>query len=152
MGLFTEDRPRLHHYLFPHRELPAVARRFAGALPELLSSGRMDTALVGMRDRVGSRLPVTERLSHARDGPRTVLCRWDDRSHVNLADGPPAEASAFRLAVLSRLGGSEWLPCHDRAGGPASLKEFQETVSDRGRGVRSRGERPSAMGAPNHRR
>ena len=33
-----------------------------------------------------------------------------------------------------------------------SLKEIREAVSDRGRGVRSRGERPPAMGAPNHRR
>jgi hypothetical protein len=33
-----------------------------------------------------------------------------------------------------------------------SLKEVQEAVSDRGRGVRSRGERPSTRGAPNHRR
>jgi hypothetical protein len=33
-----------------------------------------------------------------------------------------------------------------------SLKDIREAVSDRGRGVRSRGERPPARGAPNHRR
>jgi hypothetical protein len=33
-----------------------------------------------------------------------------------------------------------------------SLKEIREAVSDRGGGVRSRGERPPARGAPNHRR
>ena len=33
-----------------------------------------------------------------------------------------------------------------------SLKEIREAVSDRGRGVRSRGERPPARGTPNHRR
>jgi hypothetical protein len=32
------------------------------------------------------------------------------------------------------------------------LKEIREAVSDRGRGVRCRGERPSTRGAPNHRR
>jgi hypothetical protein len=33
-----------------------------------------------------------------------------------------------------------------------SPKEIREAVSDRGRGVRSRGERPPARGVPNHRR
>ena len=33
-----------------------------------------------------------------------------------------------------------------------ALKEIREAVSDRGRGVRSRGERPPTRGAPNHRR
>jgi hypothetical protein len=33
-----------------------------------------------------------------------------------------------------------------------SSKEIREAVSDRGRGVRSRGERPPTRGAPNHRR
>ena len=33
-----------------------------------------------------------------------------------------------------------------------SSKEIREAVSDRGRGVRSRGERPPTMAAPNHRR
>ena len=32
------------------------------------------------------------------------------------------------------------------------LKDIREAVSDRGRGVRSRGERPPTRGAPNHRR
>ena len=32
------------------------------------------------------------------------------------------------------------------------LKDIREAVSDRGRGVRSRGERPPARGAPKHRR
>jgi hypothetical protein len=33
-----------------------------------------------------------------------------------------------------------------------SLKDTREAVSDRGSGVRSRGERPPTRGAPNHRR
>lgn len=33
-----------------------------------------------------------------------------------------------------------------------SLKEIWAAMSDRGRGVRSRGERPPTRGAPNHRR
>ena len=155
MGLFSEDRPRQHHYLFAHRELLAIARRFAGSLPELAGSGRMDTALAGAWNQVGSRLPPADRLPHdglgaslhdldgksvvlvkmphpehgaeahfvavvvaggqfsdyfvlehgwtVRDEPRTVLCKWDDRGHVNLGDGPPAEANGFLSAVQAQL-------------------------------------------------
>lgn len=155
MELFSEDRPRQHHYLFAHRELPAIARRFAGNLPELARSGRMDAALVRAWDQVGSRLPPADRWPHAgleaslhdvdgrsvvlvtmphpehgaeayfaavvvadgrlsdyfvlehgwttRDEPRTVLCKWDHRRHVNLGDGPSAEANAFLSAVRAQL-------------------------------------------------
>lgn len=156
MGRFSEDRPRQHHYVFAHRELVAIARRFAGNLPELAQSGRMDAALAMTWDRVGSSLPADARLPQAgleaslhdvdgasvvlvtmphpehgaeayfvaivvsdgqlsdyfvlehgwtvRDEPRTVLCKWEDGSHVNLGDGPPAEAHAFLSAVQARLG------------------------------------------------
>ena len=155
MGLFNEDRPRQHHYLFAHRELLRIARRFAGNLPELARSGRLDAALAMSWDQVGSRLPPADGLPYAgleaslhdvdgtsvvlvtmprpehgaeayfaaivvagghlsdyfvlehgwtiQDEPRTVLCKWDDRGHVNLGDGPPAEASAFLSAVRTQL-------------------------------------------------
>ena len=38
-----------------------------------------------------------------RDEPRTVLCKWDDRGHVNLGDGSPAEANGFLSAVQAQL-------------------------------------------------
>ena len=155
MGKFNEDRPRQHHYLFAHRELPAIARRFAGNLTELAESGRMDTALAMTWDRVGSHLPADARLPHAglaaslhdvdgtsvvlvtmpaaehgaeayfaaivvsgdqisdyfvlehgwttQNEPRTVLCKWEGSTHVNMGDGPPAEAHAFLSAVQARL-------------------------------------------------
>jgi hypothetical protein len=155
VGLFNDDRPRQHHYLFAHRELLAIARRFTDRLPELVRSGRMDAALATAWDQVGSHLPPADRLSHAgleaslhvldgrsvvlvtmpqpehgaeayfaaivlagghlsdyfvlehgwttRDEPRTVLCKWDDRGHVNLGDGPPAGANAFLSAVQAQL-------------------------------------------------
>jgi hypothetical protein len=37
-------------------------------------------------------------------------------------------------------------------GGRTSHGKYGEAVSDRGRGIRSRGERPPTMGTPNHRR
>lgn len=155
VGLFNEDRPRRHHYLFARRELRAIAGRFAGRLPGLVRAGRMDAALAMAWDQAGSHLPAAGRLPHAgleaslhdlegrsvvlvtmprpghgaeayfaavvlaggrlsgyfalehgrttRDEPRTVLCTWDDRGHVNLGDGPPAEASAFLPAVQTQL-------------------------------------------------
>lgn len=158
MGLFNEDRPRRHHYVFAHRELLAIARQFAGKLPDLATSGHLDAALALAWDQAGSRLPPAEHLPHAgltgslhdvdgrsvvlvtmprpehgaeayfvaivaaggrladyyvlehgwttRDEPRTVLCKWDERGHVNLGDGPPAEAAAFLSAVRARLGSS----------------------------------------------
>lgn len=37
------------------------------------------------------------------DQPRTVLCEWVERSHVNMGDGPPVRASAFIAAVAEVL-------------------------------------------------
>jgi len=65
MALFADDRPRAHHYLFAHRELPAIARRVASHLPELASSGRLDTALAMTWDRIGDRLSPADRLPSA---------------------------------------------------------------------------------------
>jgi hypothetical protein len=156
VGLFSDDRPRRHHYLFAHRELLTAARNLGGRLPELASSGRLAAVLPAAWEQVGSRLPSRERLpdlglgaslhdldgisvvlvalprpEHSaeayfvaivvadggisdyfvlehgwttRDEPRTVLCKWDDRGHVNLGDGPPAEADAFLAAVRAHLG------------------------------------------------
>lgn len=36
------------------------------------------------------------------DEPRTVMCKWDERGHVNLGDGPPADAGTF-LAVVEQI-------------------------------------------------
>ena len=33
-----------------------------------------------------------------------MLCKWEDHGHVNLGDGPPADAAAFLSAVQARLG------------------------------------------------
>ena len=33
------------------------------------------------------------------DSPRTVLCQWTERGHMNLGDGPPVDRDAFREAV-----------------------------------------------------
>src|SRR5215467_372433 len=38
-----------------------------------------------------------------RDEPRIVLCKWDDRGHVNLGDRPPAEVNTFLSAVQAQL-------------------------------------------------
>lgn len=37
------------------------------------------------------------------DEPRTVLCEWDERGHVNLGDGPPPDASAFLESLHGHL-------------------------------------------------
>jgi hypothetical protein len=34
-----------------------------------------------------------------RDEPRTVICKWDERGHANLGNGPPADPDAFLDAV-----------------------------------------------------
>lgn len=155
VGLLNEDRPRQHHYLFAHRTLLAIARRFAGGFPELVKSGRMDAALVKAWQDAGSKLAAGDVLPHEglhaslhdlggktvvlvalpqpahaaeayfvgivvvgdqfsdyfvlehgwglRDEPRTVFCKWDDQGHVNMGDGPPAEAGAFLSAVETQL-------------------------------------------------
>src|SRR6202030_4815426 len=66
-----------------------------------------------------------------------------DRRRRRLAAGRP-RAGGHRAAAagLTRVAGT----CRK------SLKEIPAEVSDRGRGVRSRGERPPARGAPDHRR
>jgi hypothetical protein len=38
------------------------------------------------------------------DEPRTVLCKWTDRGHVNLGGGPLAGTDAFLSAVRACLG------------------------------------------------
>jgi hypothetical protein len=159
VGLLSEDRPRQHHYLFAHRELVRIARRFAPGLPELAESGRMGAAMAQTWERIGSQLPAGESLPHeglkaslhdvggrsvvlvtlprpehgaeayfvgivvigdqlsdyyvlehswtTRDEPRTALCKWEDRGHVNLGDGPPAEEYAFLAALQARLGSTD---------------------------------------------
>lgn len=37
------------------------------------------------------------------DQPRTVLCEWTTGEHLNMGNGPPAEASAFIAAVADVL-------------------------------------------------
>jgi hypothetical protein len=38
-----------------------------------------------------------------RDEPRTVLCAWDERGHINMGDGPPPEPEAFLTAVEDKI-------------------------------------------------
>jgi len=154
MQLFKDDRPRTQHHQFAHRALLDASRGFAGNLPDLARSGRMDDAPVRTWDRVGETVPPDDRLPSdglaatlhsfdareivlvmmptaehcaeayfvaiviagghltdyyvlehgwtASDEPRTVMCKWDERGHVNLGDGPPADASAF-LATVEQL-------------------------------------------------
>jgi hypothetical protein len=153
--LFREDRPREHHYQFAHRELLGASRRFAGSLPSLARSGRLDSVLVQAWSHVGQAMPAGGRLpadglaaslhsfqdrdvvlvtmpkaEHAaevhfvaivisgdrltdyyvlehgwttEDEPRTVMCKWDERGHVNFGDGPPADIGAFLAAVEQLL-------------------------------------------------
>jgi hypothetical protein len=72
---------------------------------------------------------------------RKVEVRRDAAKAAGRAHGRrrcPAMASTSRIA-------------HDRRTGK-SLKDIRAAVSDRGRGVRSRGERPPTRGTPKHRR
>jgi hypothetical protein len=101
VGLFNEDRPRQHHYLFAHRELRAIAGHFADRLPGLVKSGRMDAALAMARDQVGSHLPPADRLPHA--GPAASLHDPEGRSVV-LVTMPRLEHGAetyFAAIVLA---------------------------------------------------
>lgn len=99
MALFREDRPRRHHYLFARRELPAIARRFAGTLPELARSGRMDAALVATWDRVGSRLPAEDRWPQS--GLEASLHDADGRSAVLVTMPHPEHgAEAYFAAIV----------------------------------------------------
>jgi hypothetical protein len=156
MPEFATDRPRPHHYAFAHRELPVVARRFAGDLAAIVRSGDMDGALAATWDAIGEHLPPDDRLpsdglsaslhevagrevvivtmprvEHAAeaylagivvasgeltdyfvlehgwtvtDEPRTVMCKWDERGHVNLGDGPLPNQADFLAAIMGLLG------------------------------------------------
>jgi hypothetical protein len=60
--LIGSDKPRTHHYLFAHRELPAIARKVGDRLPSLVETGRMDEALERTWQHVGERLAEADRL------------------------------------------------------------------------------------------
>jgi hypothetical protein len=99
MRLFSEDRPRQHHYVFAHRELLAVARRFAGNMPELAQSGRMDAALTATWNRVGDHLPATDRLPPT--GLRASLHDGDGSDIVLIVMPLPEHgAEAYFVAVV----------------------------------------------------
>lgn len=152
--LFTDDRPRMHHYVFAHRELPGIARRFAPNLVGLAREGRLDDALRTTWTGVGEALPPEDRLApdglaaelrslgageailvrfpppahvteaylalvvlepgpdvryfllehgwNLDDSPRTVLGEWTEQAHLNLGDGPAADADTF-VAAVERL-------------------------------------------------
>ena len=99
MGLFNSDRPRPHHYQFAHRQLLAVARRFAGTLPELARSGRLDTALTRTWEEVGDHLPPADRLSPAGLG---ASVQDVDGRHIVLVTMPYPEhgAEAYFVAIV----------------------------------------------------
>jgi hypothetical protein len=99
MALFNTDGPRRHHYVFAHRQLLAVARRFAGTFPEMVRSGRLDTALAATWDRVGEGLPPADRLPGA--GLTAALDERDGR-HIVLVTMPRPEhgAEAYFAAIM----------------------------------------------------
>jgi hypothetical protein len=99
MALFNTDGPRRQHYLFAHRQLLAVARRFAGTLPEMARSGRMDTALAATWDRAGEGLPPADRWPAA--GLTATLDERDGR-HIVLVTMPRPEhgAEAYFAAIV----------------------------------------------------
>jgi hypothetical protein len=104
MALFRDDRPRPHHYVFAHRELPAIARRFAGSMPEQARSGRMDAALGRGWDHVGDRLPPGDRLP--REGLAASLHGAGAGSQVVLVTMPqPAHAAEAYFAAIVVDGG-----------------------------------------------
>lgn len=99
MGLFNNDRPRPHHYQFAHRQLLAVARRFAGTLPELARAGRLDTAFTKTWEAVGDHLPLAGRLSPADLG---ASLQDVDGRHIVLVTMPHPEhgAEAYFVAIV----------------------------------------------------
>lgn len=154
MPLLVSDRPRDHHYLFAHRELPAVVARFGEDMPAMVNAGRLDEALLQTWHHLGEHLPHDERvdprglsssvhaipvgeivlvtmpraehiteahfaavvvlpehrprylvLEHSwttEDAPATVVGEWTSERHLNLGEGPAADAEAF-LTVVSDL-------------------------------------------------
>lgn len=54
------ERPRHHHYVFAHRELPSAAFRFGADLVTAAREGRLTLATVW--DRVGETVPPDDRL------------------------------------------------------------------------------------------
>jgi hypothetical protein len=57
------DRPRHHHYVFAHRELPSAAFRFGTDLVTAAREGRL--ALATVWDQVGATVPPDDRLPSA---------------------------------------------------------------------------------------
>lgn len=60
---FVDDRPRDHHYVFAHRELPVIARKVGAELVPLARSGRMHEALAATWQAIGERLPEDQRVA-----------------------------------------------------------------------------------------
>jgi hypothetical protein len=54
--------------------------------------------------------------------------------------------------LVARMTGKNGCPCHATVPAGQPLEKIREAVSDRGRGVRSRGEGPPTRGARSHRR
>jgi hypothetical protein len=99
VGLPSEDRPRQHHYLFAHRDLIAIARRFASGLPELAESGRMDAALAQTWERIGSHLPAGESLPH--EGLKASLHNLGGKSVVLVTlPRPEHGAEAYFVGIV----------------------------------------------------
>jgi hypothetical protein len=99
--LSTDDRPRMHHYLFAHRELPSIVRRFGPNLAGLAREGHLDDALRTTWTRVGEALPPKDRL--APDGLAAEL-RPLSHGDAILITMPPAvhvTEAHFALVVLT---------------------------------------------------
>jgi hypothetical protein len=99
--LLGSDQPRQHHYLFGHRELPAVARRFSANLVRLVEEDRIDEALAQTWRHVGEQLPEADRLS----GEGLTASLHDTAmGQILVVTMPPAEHTTephFAAVVLS---------------------------------------------------
>ena len=79
--------------------LLTVARRFAGGWPELVKSGRMDSALRAIWDHVGGQLPLDDQLSGT--GLRARLHEADGKDIVLVTlPRPEHGAEAYFVAVV----------------------------------------------------
>jgi hypothetical protein len=103
MRLFSQDRPRKHHYQFAHRELLTASRRFAANLRSLARSGRLDNVLVQAWSRVGEAMPADGRLPA--DGLAASFHSFQDRDIV-LVTMPRAEHAAEAHFVAIVISGS----------------------------------------------
>jgi len=91
------DRPRRHHYLFAHRELPSAAFRFGADLVSAARDGRLTLDTVWVR--VGEGLPEPDRLTP--EGLSVSCRRLQDRDVLLVTlPAPQAPTEAYFAAIV----------------------------------------------------